>query len=303
LCIQYEFDLKTLKFTEFKLTSANVPDGAESSLAQEGIGKNELLVKDLGYFNMQYFNKIDKADAYYVSRLSPSVLVYENGEELCLKALYEQMVRSCTLLVEKEVVLGKKKELKTRLVIELVSEECYKSRIASLVKDAKRKGRDITDQTRFRARFSFIITNIPADKMPASKLYSLYRLRWQVELMFKHWKSKLGIGQVHKMKYERLLCLLYGKLLYFMLAMEAVSIARHEQYLRCSKILSIGKCLKTILRDKLPLLSVRLSGTAELNEKIKGMLEVLSTKHWQEKRKNRENFEDIFDLFHCISDI
>ena len=91
------------------------------------------------------------------------------------------MVRSCTLLVENEVVLGKKKELKTRLVIELVSGECYKKRKAPLEKEAKRKGNGVSDKSRFRARFSLIITNIPADKMPASKLYRLYRLRWQAD--------------------------------------------------------------------------------------------------------------------------
>lgn len=302
LCIQYEFDLKTLKFIHFKLTSANVPDRKETSLEQNGIAAGNLHIQDLGYFNLASFQKMNKVGAYFISRLSPAVLVYENDTEVCFEKLYKEMTRSQTIMLEKNITLGAKKELTARLVIQLVSEDCYKSRIATLEKEAKRRGRAISDALRLRARFSLMITNIPTDKIPAAKLYYLYRLRWQIELMFKHWKSKLGIDKVQKMRFERLQCLLYGKLLYIMLTIEVISVARHELYRRYSKILSIDKCLKTFLYDSLILQFARLSQSSKLYKKVAALFKTVSQNHWQEKRKNRVNFEDIFELFTCNTD-
>jgi hypothetical protein len=52
--------------------------------------------------------------------------------------------------------------------------------------------------------------------MSASEVYKTYKLRWQIELVFKIWKS---IGEIHlikDVKPERLLSLLYAKLLWLL---------------------------------------------------------------------------------------
>jgi hypothetical protein len=301
ICIQYEFDLKTLKFIYFNLTSANVPDAKEASLLQEEFSEGELVLRDLGYFNVSSFVKIEKQNAYYLSRLNGSVLAFENGKQICFNRLYNYMTQTRQMQIEMEVKIGKEHALRTKLVVELVPEEVYRKRLASLTKTAKRKGRTVSDNTRSRARFTLIITNIPNEKIPVSKHFCLYRLRWQIELMFKHWKSELGIANVQKMKYERFKCLIYAKLLYIILTMEIISIARQEFYRQKSKIMSINKSLKTILERKFVLRLFRDVYTTKLSDLIKSLIYILLNNHWQEKRKNRENFEDIFYLFNCNS--
>ena len=88
-----------------------------------------------------------------------------------------------------------------------------------------------------------------------------------------------------------------------MLCMEIISIARHEQYNRAKKILSIDKCLKTILERKKIIELVSCEKMPDIINVIKKLFQLFTANHWQEKRINRDNFEDLFDLFTCKSNI
>ncbi|WP_412676493.1 transposase [Aneurinibacillus migulanus] len=44
-------------------------------------------------------------------------------------------------------------------------------------------------------------------------VYALYSLRWQIEILFKVWKSIFRIHRIKKVKKERLNCHLYGTLI------------------------------------------------------------------------------------------
>jgi hypothetical protein len=297
ICIQYEFDLKTLKFTYFNLTSANVPDVTEAVQESEEISHGELIVRDLGYFKINSFQYIDQQGAFYISRANTNVSFEKENQEICFKTLYQHMKQTNQRMIRMVATMGKVNPIQTTLVIELVSEEIYQNRIVSQNKTAKRKGKSISDNARIRARFTLMITNIPIEAIPTEQLYTLYRLRWQIELMFKHWKSKLGIEKVQKMKYERFKCLIYAKLLYIILTLEIVSVARKLHYQLTKKILSIDKSLKTIFYQKLILNLSRTVSKGLMTNQIKKLFQNLSSKHWQEKRNNRVNFEDIFCLF------
>ena len=60
------------------------------------------------------------------------------------------------------------------------------------------------------------MTNIPTEWVP-KKIYDLYSLRWQIELLFKIWKSWFRIHRCKSIKQERLECHLYGQLISILL--------------------------------------------------------------------------------------
>ncbi len=64
---------------------------------------------------------------------------------------------------------------------------------------------------------NLFITNVSADILSPDQVYNLYRVRWQIELVFKTWKGVLKIDKVRKMKANRFKCYLYGKLLWIVL--------------------------------------------------------------------------------------
>ena len=53
---------------------------------------------------------------------------------------------------------------------------------------------------------------IDADRFTAEELWILYRVRWQVELLFKRWKGGSGLGKSRGRRGPRMLCELLAKL-------------------------------------------------------------------------------------------
>ena len=58
-----------------------------------------------------------------------------------------------------------------------------------------------------------LITNLPADNFTIEDISVLYRVRWQVELLFKRWKSLVALGRSRGHRADRVLCETYAKLL------------------------------------------------------------------------------------------
>jgi hypothetical protein len=54
---------------------------------------------------------------------------------------------------------------------------------------AQKKGRTPSPDNLFACGFILVLTNLPADTWSAPQVLALYRLRWQVELLFKRYKS------------------------------------------------------------------------------------------------------------------
>ncbi len=59
-----------------------------------------------------------------------------------------------------------------------------------------------------------LVTNLSPEEFSVEELWTLYRVRWQIELVFKRWKSELGLGHslVRTNRYREL-AELYAKLL------------------------------------------------------------------------------------------
>lgn len=57
-----------------------------------------------------------------------------------------------------------------------------------------------------------MITNL-AEGWDAQHIMDLYRVRWQIELVFKAWKSYLDVGDFGCWRVERILCQLYATLI------------------------------------------------------------------------------------------
>ncbi len=180
LSIQYEFDLMSLKFISFEITSAREPDSAYSKIEPGQFGKGDLIIRDLGYYRTDAFAILKKDGAHFVSRLNTVAQITHSGVPIDFAALYRSMTATGTAEKDMEVELKihNLDPVTVRLIVSPVTEEEYRKRIEAGEKRAKKRGHQLTDETRARFRFSLIITSIPAEEIPTGKVYPLYRLRW-----------------------------------------------------------------------------------------------------------------------------
>lgn len=66
-------------------------------------------------------------------------------------------------------------------------------RIRKARKSDKTKGKDLTKAEIKLLAWNLMISNIPADMLGTATICELYRIRWQVELIFKCWRGVLGL--------------------------------------------------------------------------------------------------------------
>ena len=79
--------------------------------------------------------------------------------------------------------------------------------------DAKRKCKNISMEALQLCQYTILFTTFDEEKYPAEKILEIYRWRWQIELVFKRFKSLLALGCLAKKTDGSAKAWLYGKLM------------------------------------------------------------------------------------------
>jgi len=136
-----------------------------------------LLLEDRGYQDRQVLKSIDQHGGYYIIRgtknIRPTIRrAYDsNGHRLRKlegKRLSWDVLRSNVR--DLDIDWGPSKNL-------------YRGRLVVFYRRGKRN----------RKTFTYLHTNITREKFSADEVGDLYRLRWQIELLFKEWKSHANL--------------------------------------------------------------------------------------------------------------
>jgi len=299
-CIQYEFDLKSGQIINLDITPGNRPDASDAQETTCNVQKGDMVIRDLGYFALDALSDIQWAEAYFISRLNYKTTVYEEiGDVLVVLdfgKLYRHMERNGILKMEKQVLMGKEEKMPVRLVIERMPDQIYEQRVRKVKAYNRKKGHKTSTGYTDRARFNLFVTNASQEMLTDKAIPLFYKVRWQVELVFKIWKSTFGIHVTRKMKIERFLCLLYSKLLLIMVNWEIVMAFRNNVYARTRRYLSIDKCFKTLKDNTARVRDILTRPEQSIEGLIQWIGEIFATKHWLEKRKNKMCYEEIVNI-------
>lgn len=299
ITIQYEYDLKTGKVLDLNITAASRNDQRDAGETSESICENDLILRDMGYFTTSVLSKIKEKKAFFLFRLPATVNVYdEKGVEIDFKKLHAYMLKNRIDKIDKHVFIGQDR-LPVRLAIGLVPPSVYQERMRRKEKEEKKKGRKSKERTLVMLNFNLFVTNADSEKLPSEKIMPLYRFRWQVELMFKNWKSVFSIHTLQKMKEERYLTMLYFRLIVIIINMQIINRAQSIISKREERILSYQKAFVTMKNKCTEILEVLRSGFKKAMKIMESIYIILSKNHWREKRKKRENFIENINLFIC----
>lgn len=249
--IQFEYDLKSGKVLDLSIHPFNDQDIEDSkSTVYEGCD-TDIFIRDLGYVCIKSMMQIEQNNGFYVNRLQTGISVWHTNDEgnkvqLDFCVLHNYMKKHGIQKLEKEVWLGKNKDFKTRLIIFLVPKDKVEERIRKINRTAKKKGRKVSNKYMAKVGLNLFITNVPSKDMQPMEIWNIYRLRWQIELIFKVWKS---IGQIHmvkKVKIRRFECFLLARLIWVMINWKIIWGLSHYYWQTNKTVISVMKVFKLL---------------------------------------------------------
>lgn len=198
----------------------------------EQVGQ-QLHILDLGYYKLRHLQALDKAGGFFISRYKTNTRLYTRnaaGKLVLLdwQQFLEQLEEGSNCLPEAYLGKGKDK-LKVRLVVQKVPPEVAEKRSekqqhkqANQSKSGKYSWKTSEAKEQLMG-FNIYITNTRLEQLSPAQVQLYYKLRWQIELLFKIWKSIMEIDEVGRMSICRFECYLYGRLIVILLSTQVHS--------------------------------------------------------------------------------
>jgi len=202
------------------LLPANHSDQSLALLACAQVGPQELGIFDKGFFKALALRTLSERGAYFLVPWHHGVSVREldaQGQPQGLLDVAAQLKATTQMRVEWLAVdLGHTPESHlgpVRLVAFRLHEETANRRRAALREKYRTRGQQPSAQALELAGWLILVTNAPASVLPTAALGYLYRVRWQIELIFKQWKSVLRLDVLLSKNSYRVQCEVWSRLL------------------------------------------------------------------------------------------
>jgi hypothetical protein len=212
LKIQLVFD-----FLHGNLKQVEIETGIDSDQGYreylQVVEEGSLTIVDLGYFCLDAFRALADQSAYFLSRyFYPTGLLDEGGKRIDLARLLRNQTGGCN---EVQVKLGcrSQHQLPCRLIILRNPKEVTETRRRRAKEHAKKRGTTLSQTYLFMLGWTLFVTNAPEPMISLKHIYDFYRIRWQIELIFKLWKSYCGLNSILGWRKERVLTELYAKMI------------------------------------------------------------------------------------------
>jgi hypothetical protein len=170
-----------------------------------------LNLMDLGFFNLTVLAQIDQRQAYFLSRYQSGTCLF-TSEGTALELLRDLSHQSSPI-TQMTVLVGKQQRLKCRLIAFRLPQEVADQRRYRAKQAAQRRGKTVSPTTLALLDWSIYLTNVPETMLSAEQVALLYRVRWQIELLFKLCKSYCGLRSFARLGLHRLLTELYARLI------------------------------------------------------------------------------------------
>ncbi len=189
LKLQTELNLCTGQIESIQIEPGKLPDqGTDRQHVKPKPGS--LRITDLGYFNLAVFAMIASAKAFYLSRMQYTVSVRVDGLR---SPLIDWLHSQTSGVIDQWIQVGTKNILKCRLIAWKVPAEIASRRRQKMRQAMKDVGRQPSAMALASCDWEYLITNLETEKLSVKEAIILYRSRWQIELLFKRWKSHCEI--------------------------------------------------------------------------------------------------------------
>jgi len=170
-----------------------------------------LRLADLGFWKLEALRELGATGGLWLSRLQAQVAVFDAaGERWEVGAL---LAHQAAEAVDLAVTLGVSQRLPARLLARRVPLAVAEERRRRQRAEAKRRGQAVSQARLAQADWLIFVTNVPEERWSLAEALVLARARWQIELLFKLWKSHGQIDASRSAQPWRVLCELYAALI------------------------------------------------------------------------------------------
>lgn len=191
--VQAVADVFAQQYLSFDLGPYTRNDQSYSADILQLLQKDDLVIRDLGYFSTAILKKVEQKGAYYLSRLKFPITLYdEQGKILDLMKLLRKAKQKGWAYLDRQVLISAEHKFACRMVALKVP--------AAAVRQRQRKARHSrNNQNRYtgehfeRLEWTILITNVDRDNWKPRQVARAYAVRWRIEILFKIWKSGLGM--------------------------------------------------------------------------------------------------------------
>jgi hypothetical protein len=260
----------------------------KTSLQSAPLTAGSLRIADLGYFDTAVFDRFNQEEVFWLSRLQFGTSVFSrDGVQIPLLGwLGEQAGPD----VDQSIWLGTERQVACRLIAWRVPQEMANRRRQKLIAEARRKsGRVPTKERLAWCDWTILVTNVAPDVLTPEEIAVLYSVRWQIELMFKRWKSQGLVAELTGSTVARQMVCLWARLL-AVLVEHWLVLAGTWGNPRCS-LVKAGRAI----RQHAKLLTAAIGDLATMTAALESLGVVLRATARQNKRKKPSSFELLND--------
>ncbi|MCE5293298.1 MAG: IS4 family transposase [Chlamydiales bacterium] len=218
--IHYSVSLPSLSCDFFKLTETKGA-GTGESFKQFPVNSGDYILADRGYSTPSGVEYVTEQGAYVTVRVNTASLPLQTLEGKPFGLLKKLGTLQCTHSSGSwPAITHEKGSHKTqgRICAIRKSEEAIQIAHDKLKRNASKKGTKLQPETLEYAKYVILFTTFPENNFSCEEVLEWYRMRWQVELVFKRFKSLAELGHLPKYDDDSSKAWLYGKLLVALLA-------------------------------------------------------------------------------------
>jgi hypothetical protein len=221
--IHYSLQVPSLRCDFFKVT-ATEGEGTGEGLWQIPVHKGEYLMADRGYSNNVGMVPVVKVGAYLSVRLNQGAVLLQDakGDQLQLLPRLERLKQPGQVGSWKVFLKDAGGPVGGRICAVRKTRTAIEQAQRKIKTKAKEESRQVNPETLEYAKFVVVFSTFPEAEFSAREVLEWYRLRWQIELVFKRFKQIAALGHLPKYDDQSSRAWLYGKLLVALLTEKLV---------------------------------------------------------------------------------
>jgi putative transposase len=183
--------LRSYQVRDLRITGGRTSETRGFKITRSLAG--QLVVMDLGFFSFKRFRALKRVRAFFISRLkdavNPVVLAVHLGKTNVKQASGRKFLslRFKELFVDLDVRFGE-------------GSQAFEARVVGV-------------WNRTTKEYHWYVTNVSRDLFGPADIAEMYRLRWQVELLYKEWKSLFRLDEIPSGKKATARCLIFASLI------------------------------------------------------------------------------------------